>query len=387
MNNTLTYSLYDYGWMIADLPRTDAYVQALRQSLKPGDIVLDIGSGPGLFALVACQMGAGKVYALEPDHSILVASEIARENGFANRIEFIQDISTSVTLPRPADLIISDLRGVLPIFGSHLGTIIDARQRLLAPDGVLIPQKDILHVAIVEDSKTYQGFSSPWQDQPYQLNMQAALKYALNGWQKAKLTPDQLLTFPQAWASLDYRSLTQTSIQGEASLTILRAGIAHGLGIWFDTELIEGVGFSNAPGQPQLIYGQAFFPFMAPLDVQAGDVLQVNLRADMVGRDYEWTWKTRCCPGGHTGKLEWDFEQSTFYHTPVSMDGLKHIAASYTPGLSQEGLITRFMLDKMNGSTPLEEIARAAAEHFPERFPDWKAALARAGELSEKYTR
>ena len=386
MNNS-TYSLFDYGWMIADHPRTDAYVQALRQSLRPGQIVVDIGSGPGLFALLACQMGAGKVYAIEPDDSILVGSEIARENGFAKCIEFIQDISTSVTLPTPADLIISDLRGVLPIFGSNLASIIDARQRLLAPGGVLIPQKDTLYAAIVEDSKTYQSFSSPWQDNPYQLNMQALLKYALNGWQKAKLAPEQLLSLPQVWASLDYRNLTRTSVQGEACLAIHRAGRAHGLGVWFDTDLIEGVGFSNAPGQPQLIYGQAFFPFMAPLDVQAGDVIQVNLRADMVGRDYEWTWKTRCLPGGHSGERDWDFEQSTFYHTPVSMDGLKHIAASYTPGLSQDGLVTRFMLDKMDGSTPLEEIARAAAEHFPERFPDWKAALSRAGELSEKYTR
>ena len=82
MQKTHSYSLSSYGEMIADHPRTDAYVNAIRQSLHPGDIVLDIGSGPGLFALVACHMGASKVYALEPDNSILLAAENARENGF-----------------------------------------------------------------------------------------------------------------------------------------------------------------------------------------------------------------------------------------------------------------------------------------------------------------
>ena len=305
----------------------------------------------------------------------------------AGRIEFIQEISTSVTLPERANLIISDLRSILPLFESHLSSIMDARQRLLAPGGVLIPQKDHMYCAIVEASKIYQSFNSPWQDQPYQLNFQAPLKYVLNSWIKAKLEPEQLLSDPQSWASLDYRILTQENFKGEVSLTILRDGRAHGLGLWFDTELIEGVGFSNAPGQPQLIYGQAFFPFLAPLDVHKGDVLQVHMRADLVGRDYEWTWKTRCLPGGKTGKESWDFEQSTFLSVPVSLNHLKRIAAGYTPNLSEEGLATRFMLDLMDGNTPLQEIAHAAAERFPERFPDEKAALTRAGELSEKYAR
>jgi hypothetical protein len=52
--------------------------------------------------------------------------------------------------------------------------------------------------------------------------------------------------------------------------------------------LIEGVGFSNAPGQLELIYGQSFFPWVHPLPLAAGDVVEVSLRADLVGADYTW---------------------------------------------------------------------------------------------------
>jgi type I protein arginine methyltransferase len=387
MQKTQNYSLLTYGQMIVDLPRIDAYMQALQKSLKRGDLVVDIGSGPGFFALLACQMGAGKVYAIEPDESILVAEKIARENGFSDRIEFIQELSTAVVLPERANLIISDLRGISPLFQFHIPAIVDARRRLLAPGGVLIPQQDHLFAAIVEDAKTYQTFTSPWQDHPYQLDMQAPLEFVLNGWQKAKIIPDQLLSSPQCWASLDYRSITDPNAHGVVSLPVLRAGQAHGLGMWFDAELAEGIGFSNAPGKPQLIYGQAFFPFLKPMEVKEGDVLQVDIRADLVGSDYEWSWKTCLLPGGVDQKKGWDFSQSTFFHHPISPKELKKIASGYRPHLSLEGQATRFMLDMMDGGISLEEIARAAAERFPERFPDWKAALVHAGEVSAEYAK
>ncbi len=131
------YSLHFYGQMIADAVRMDAYAEALRRAVKPDSVVLDLGCGPGLFALLACKLGARRVYAVEPDNAINIAREAAVANGFADRIEFFQSLSTEITLREPATIIISDLRGVLPWFQQHIPTIIDARERLLAPGGVL----------------------------------------------------------------------------------------------------------------------------------------------------------------------------------------------------------------------------------------------------------
>ncbi|HEX6283874.1 MAG TPA: 50S ribosomal protein L11 methyltransferase, partial [Pyrinomonadaceae bacterium] len=88
------YSLHFYGRMIADRVRTDAYAEALRRSVKPDSIVLDLGCGPGLFALLACKLGARRVYAVEPNNAINIAREAAAANGFADRIEFFQSLST-----------------------------------------------------------------------------------------------------------------------------------------------------------------------------------------------------------------------------------------------------------------------------------------------------
>src|SRR5690349_9070488 len=139
ISNVFMYSLHFYGEMMADTGRVEPYIEALRQRVGPDSVVLDLGCGPGLFALLACKFGARRVFAVEPDNTINIAREAAAANGFANRIEFFQNLSTEITLPEPATIIVSDLRGVLPWFQQHLPSIIDARQRLLSPGGVLIP--------------------------------------------------------------------------------------------------------------------------------------------------------------------------------------------------------------------------------------------------------
>jgi len=160
------YSVSDYGSMIADSVRMDAFVQALRQAVKPESVVLDLGTGTGIFALLACQFGARRVYAVEPNDAIQVAREIAVANGYTERIEFIQNISTKVTLPERADVIISDIGGLLPWLEHLIPSISDARQRLLAPGGLLIPQRDIMWAALVEASKLYSHYTTPWDGSP-----------------------------------------------------------------------------------------------------------------------------------------------------------------------------------------------------------------------------
>ena len=135
----MTYNLSDYGRMIVDDVRMDAYAYALKAAVTPDSVVLDIGAATGIHALLACKFGARQVYAVEPNDAIHLARQIAAVNGFAGRIEFIQDLSTRISLPELADIIVSDMRGVLPLFGQHIPAIVDARQRHLAPGGRLIP--------------------------------------------------------------------------------------------------------------------------------------------------------------------------------------------------------------------------------------------------------
>ena len=114
------YSPHDHGWMIAHRVRVGAYRQALEKVVNPGSVVVDIGTGTGIFAVFACQLGARKVFAIESGEIIELARQIAKDNNCSENIEFIRELSTRVELPERADMVISDIRGALPLYNGSL---------------------------------------------------------------------------------------------------------------------------------------------------------------------------------------------------------------------------------------------------------------------------
>jgi protein arginine N-methyltransferase 1 len=381
------YSVSSYGQMIADTPRMEAYVAALRRAVKPDSVVVDLGCGPGLFALLACQMGARRVYAIDPDNVIEVARQAAIANGYEDRIVCIQEYSTRVTLPEKADVIISDLRGILPWFEQHISAIADARRRLLKPEGVLIPQKDFLWAALVEAPEEYAKISGPWELNNYGLDLNSARGFVTNSWRKLRVNPEQFLTEPLHWCALDYREIEDLDFATELSWDASRPGTAHGFGVWFDSKLFDGIGFSNRPGEVELIYGAAFFPFSYPIDLVDGDEIGITLKADLVGEDYVWRWNTRVVSKQNSGFVKATFKQSTFFGVPLSAARLHKKSASHMAILNDEGAIEIFILSLMDGKTTLEQIAHQLAESYPNQFTSYGNALDHVSEIAQEFSR
>jgi protein arginine N-methyltransferase 1 len=372
--------------MIADKVRTNAYVEALRRAVKPGSIVLDIGTGTGFFAMLACKFGARKVYAVEPADAIQVAREIAAANGYADRIEFFQNLSTRITLSERVDVVISDLRGVLPLFQHHIPSIIDARERLLKPGGCLIPLSDTLWVAIAKTSKLYHDHVKPWNNSHYGLDMKAALKIVTNSWSKRRVKLERLLGKPKCWATLDYAKIKSPNVSGKVTWTVGRAGMAYGLSVWFDAMLAKGIPLTNAPSSPELIYGSIFIPWSKPVALTVGDTVIVKLHADLVVKDYVWRWDTQILDQGHPTRIKADFRQSTFFGVPLSPEQLRKKASSYVPKLNEDGKVDQFVLGLLNSDISLREIANSVLDQFPDRFAKWENALTHVAELSQKYS-
>jgi protein arginine N-methyltransferase 1 len=381
------YSLNAYGSMIADGVRLDAYARALRKVVREGCVVVEIGTGPGIFAVLACQLGASRVYAIEPGEIIQVAREVAAANGCADKIQFFEDISNRVTLPSRADVILSDLRGVLPFFERHIPAIVDARRRFLAPGGTLIPRKDTLWAAIVEAPKPYGELVDPWDRNPLGQDLSPARRLIVNNSRKAHVSPEQLLTAHQLWTTLDYASIENPDACGNLDWRVERAGTGRGILVWFDADLAEGIGFSNAPSEPETIYEPLFFPWPQPVPLASGQSVCASLGAKLMEDDYVWRWTTRIVPLGGSGGSVVEFEQSELNGEVLSPARLHRTAANYVPHLSEEGRLRRRTFELIDGKVSLEEIARQLAAEFPQRFPGWQQALSYAGAISQEFSR
>jgi len=374
-----TYGIVSYGRMLADRTRLEPYAAALRALVRPGSVVLDIGTGTGFFALLAAKLGARKVYGVDPTDLVRTARELAAENGVADRVEFIQDVSTRVTLPERADVIVSDLRGILPPFQQIVGTMVDARTRLLAPGGALVPRMDVLMAAPLEAAGLWEDMAGPAEVMGITLG--AARRAAVNQWLRDLFDPAQLLAEPREWARMDYRTMVAPDVAGGAEWTAARAGTAHGVGAWFRAELADGIGFDTGPGF-RSIYQTAFFPFPEPVELAAGDRVRAELQARLLGGEYLWFWNTTV---ERAGSPALSFRQSTFFASAPSADRLRRRADSFIPRLDGDGEVAAFVLGRMDGGASVGRIARELMDRFPGRFESWEAALGRVGTFSERY--
>jgi protein arginine N-methyltransferase 1 len=195
-----------------------------------------------------------------------------------------------------------------------------------------------------------------------------------------------LLTPPLLWATLDYATVENPDARGALDFSIQRAGTGHGIAAWFETCLADGIGFSNAPGMPEAVYGSLFFPWTEPVPLSEGQTIRVDLQATLVENDYHWRWNTEFgSASGSQSALR--FEQSQLAGALLSLAKLRRSASDHVPQLSEEGALHSRALELMDGKNSLEVIARQLAAEFPGRFSRWQQALSYAAKQSLEHAR
>ena len=371
--------------MLADRPRVDATVEAMERCIRPGMTVLDLGAGTGFFAFEALRLGAGRVYAIDPNPAIFDARANALANGLADRLTCFPDSSFSVTLPEPVDVLVSDMRGTLPLSGNHIPALIDARTRFLAPGAVMMPWRDTLLAAVVHAPLQHRDLLDPWGGRETPFATDAITRSLANTLDSVSLTPESLLTPPEPWVTLDYHAVTTPDVAGRIRFVMPRAGTGHGFALWFQTELVPGVGFSTGPSSPGSAHGTAFFPWPQAVTLAEGDVVEIALRADLIGGDYTWRWDARIADGSDASAVKAQFRQSTFFAGGMSLDVLRRQAPDHIPAVTPELAADRFILDRFGSGDSLARIAEEVGARHPERFGPGRDALAHVVSLSMRY--
>lgn len=276
--------------MLHDTARMEAFRRAIDATVQPGDVVLDLGCGSGVLSFMACEAGAGKVYAIEGGPIIDVARELAVDNGFADRIEFLAGWSIDVGLPELADVLISETIGNAGFDEGIVAWTVDARRRLLRPDAVLLPQRLRMWVCAAESFDDY-ALVGDWREPSLPYDYTAAHRRAARQLWFADLTPANLLGQPELAADVDLRTATDDTITSAGIVQVDRAGTLHALACWFDGLLCPGVAIDNHPPRAESSWSHGFLPLAEPIEVDAGDQLGWELSVSADGED--WAWQVR----------------------------------------------------------------------------------------------
>ena len=213
----------EHARMLHDDRRTGDYLAALVAAVRPGDVVLDIGTGSGVLSVAAARAGARRVYAVEATDIASVAERVFEVNGVQDRVTLLTGWSRQIELPEKADLLVAEIIGNEPLEEEILETTLDARRRLLKPRARLIPHALTLVARPVQlpeaeiRQRAYgRGAVERWRDL-YGIDFQPLLDAALPGPVHTITEGEVVAMWPQmgppvVLGSLDLASFEEPSV-------------------------------------------------------------------------------------------------------------------------------------------------------------------------------
>ena len=267
--------------MVRDDVRNRAYRDALHAVLRPDDVVLDFGAGTGILSMFAAQAGAKRVFAVERTSIASLARRITAQNGFADRIQIIQQNIENVRLPQKVDVIVSEWLGTYGIDENLLAPLLLARDRWLKPGGKMLPETVSAWLAPLwnEDLEVDLALS---HGRPYGLDLRLLANGGIHevNWARHPLTVDDFIAHPQVmWTTDVYScSVSQARLPSRAQLkfSALRDGKINALSAWFSADFGNAVTLTNSPSAPLTHWGQYLFALQQPVTVTTGTPIFVE---------------------------------------------------------------------------------------------------------------
>ena len=282
--------LLEHASYFSDRAKLEAYERALAQLINPGDVVVDLGSGTGLLGLMAARAGAGRVYMIDSGPVLGVATEVAAQNGFADRVIPVRAHSNDVDLPELADVVVCDQIGGLVYDAGVFGYFADARRRMLKPGGHLVPHGFTLYLAPVRAPEPRERVDL-WERHPHGFDTAALHRLALNTEWRVDPTGIEILAPGAAVATVSSWNLDR--ISHTETFEFDQKSTVDGLLGWFDAELAPGVRLTNAPGLTTRMHRWCnFYPSTRRLEVEPGDTLTTTLdiRPEPGVMNWAMTW-------------------------------------------------------------------------------------------------
>lgn len=241
--------------MLNDRRRTQAFIEAIKRTVKPGDVVADLGTGTGVLAAAAAKVGARKVYAIEAGAVRNLAEALFRDNGLSE-CEVVPGWSTRVTLPEQVDVMVGELLGNDPFGEDVADSYRDGVRRFLKPGGKVVPASVELWAVLVNMPKSvtaqhrFEPETATAWEKNYGLKFDAlqAVDLATNftvSPQKAREWP--VLSEPVRLIVSDLLSGGQTVCPDTVPLRVQTTGSFNGLLFYFKAQLCEGVEISTDP--------------------------------------------------------------------------------------------------------------------------------------------
>jgi type II protein arginine methyltransferase len=270
--------------MLHDEDRFRCYDRAITQVVSHDSLVLDIGTGSGLLAMMAAGVGADTVVACEAQPFIAeVADQIIRTAGYSHVVTVVPKWSTAVRvpadLPRRADVLVTETVDCGLLGEGILTTIAHARRHLLTKDARIVPGSARVLAALVESASLYRKNNI---GELYGFDLSAFNALATMEYFDSRLTKHEhrMLSEPIEVFRFDFYRDGPEPASTDFVIIPIATGTCHAVVFWFELELVPGVELSNSPEDPNTHWKQAVQCLPTAVDVRNGQPLYLKARHD-----------------------------------------------------------------------------------------------------------
>ncbi|MBU1170195.1 MAG: 50S ribosomal protein L11 methyltransferase [Proteobacteria bacterium] len=278
-----------------DYARNVIYEKALRKYITPEMIVLEIGTGTGILAMLAARAGAKHVYTCEMEPLIAqAAQENIDKNGFSDRITIIAKKSTDLImgddLPEKADLLVSEIVDSGLLQENVLPVMADAHARLIKTGAMVLPSRISIRGALVGGPKWMSGCH---MGDALGLDLSAFNRFQppihmLNG---AGRSLDDALSSVVEIFQFDFKGKCQFHEDHRVcSIPVIQDGSADAFLQWIWLDFGDSLEYENKPPLKSC-WSPQIHVFPRPIRVRAGDTFKMvaehDCRAASIYPSYE----------------------------------------------------------------------------------------------------
>jgi len=278
--------------MVSDRWRTGAFARAITEVVQKGDVVLDVGTGTGILAMLAARAGAKRVYAVDQSDIAKSAASLVKANGLEEVVRVVQGPAGEIQIEEPVDVLVSEWLGNFAFVEAMLDDVLAARDAHLAKGGRMLPSRVEAMLAPIDDPVLFvhdgPGF---WRDpvQGLDFSQLEAKELAQGRAVQLQVAPAALLSAGRALASLDLATARVDSQwqSGRLEFPVRRDGVLNGFVGWFEAQLSPSELLDTGPSKPETHWSQTYLPF-PPQRVGQGASLPVDykIERDPVVRRY-----------------------------------------------------------------------------------------------------
>ncbi|MES2603655.1 MAG: class I SAM-dependent methyltransferase [Pseudomonadota bacterium] len=353
----MEYLLEEHRGYLEDTVKLQQYADAIAASVKPGDVVLDLGCGTGVLGLMALRAGASRVYAIDEKPVLEIARRTFAQAGFAERARCLRGSSFELDLPERVDVIVCDHVGYFGIDYGILAMLADARTRFLKPGGMVLPAELRLWLAMtsMEGATTAVGNWHHAVPPDYQWVSELATNTKLS----THLDANVLNGAPALLQTLNLTAPTEEFYSWSVTLQASRAGKLDALAGWFECRLAGDIWMTNSPlAADKLRRPQMLLAFESPLALQANDPIAATVM--MRPAEHLLAWKVTTSQGKQ-------FAQST-WKNPLLEVPLSQHEAGRVPVLNERGKARRLVLSYCDGQRTAAAIMQLMKQDHADLF-------------------